>query len=67
MCSAVKKNSTDHPDNGKSKKNRCTHKKDKKLPKAKQARPTARLKDRGLFVIIGNQTKRRAYIVRDRS
>ena len=54
MCSAVKKNSTDHPDNGKSKKN-------KKLPKAKQALPAVQLKDRRLFAIISNQTKRRAY------
>ena len=61
MCSAVKKNSTDHPDNGKSKKNRCTHKKDKKLPKAMQALPAVQLKDRRLFAIISNQTKRRAY------
>ena len=54
MCSAVKKNSTDHPDNGK-------YKKDKKLPKAKQALPAVQLKDRRLFAIISNQTKRRAY------
>ena len=35
--------------------------KDKKLPKAKQALPAVQLKDRRLFAIISNQTKRRAY------